>query len=572
MPRSPHSLLLTPPGQVPPLSTGAPGHLHQPSTSPTPVGTWAGRSHLDLKANAFRTLGLDADAQPSVACYRADRLRAALREGRPATFWSDSPIFVPVERTLEGIGIALRRLEDPLTRLLDEASWFHFSGTTDIAAMAMLARGNKVGATALWDDAIKLAMDTASRLHYEHNRAVLYLWLAEMPARPVELPRDAWERAVEAWVPLLRDDAFWRDFVDRSPGRRNPRVQAAAPFVVRAEVAYVLARGCGHQAVERVAARHAEVFDGLAQFIRTRLEAAQALLAGARGPFPAIESLEPRLCFSRMAFDQVRSLRPTTSPGFDAAADLLGDVYRRMALYYAAQPNGIPDALTLAETARDLPVSGWIQDRIKEDARRLRWTMAVGAFKKALEAGDSAGAEDVLEVLDRNKDPDAGPEVLGPFRREVEKLRDLRTEMPAVRILRVVAVCGTGTRLYGRRAQDPGTGSYVATRWLTVLCVPILALGRYRVRQLADGRYGFSRPLPLSWWERTLNVLALLVFLALLAVAALAVFRAMPSLRGFPSPPDRADEARRRVHRAGRPLGAGEPHGCGHGLSPVARR
>jgi hypothetical protein len=337
--------------------------------------------HLDLKVNAFRILGLEADAFRSLARYRAGKLGAALNGGQVPSFWSDSPVFVPPERTPETIALALQRLEEPSTRLLDETSWFHLSEPTDVAAVAALAKGNQARAIALWEEAAAHAGDLQARLHYQHNRAVLYLWLAEMPARSVEAPRNAWERAIEAWVPLLSSDTFWRSLVDHSPVGRDPRLPAGTPQVLRAEVAYALVRGYGRQAVEGFAAQHGEALEALTQFIQIRLDAAQVALAWSQERSAEVESLEPRLCFSRMALEQLRSLGAGWGAALHAAADSLVETYRRLASYYAKQGEDAAKALTLVETATTISASSGLQNRLKEDARQLQWTLAAGAFR-----------------------------------------------------------------------------------------------------------------------------------------------------------------------------------------------
>src|SRR3972149_5169795 len=110
---------------------------------------------------------------------------------------------------------------------------------------------------------------------------------------PSSSPRNAWDRAIEAWLPLLTNETFWRSLVDHSPVGRDPRLPAGTPQVLRAEVAYALVRGCGRQAVEGFAAQHGEVLEALTQFIQIRLDAAQVALAWRRGRSPAAAGPPP---------------------------------------------------------------------------------------------------------------------------------------------------------------------------------------------------------------------------------------------------------------------------------------
>jgi hypothetical protein len=57
---------------------------------------------------------------------------------------------------------------------------------------------------------------------------------------------------------------------------------------------------------------------------------------------------------------------------------------------------------------------------------------------------------------------------------------------------------GCGTRAYGRRDHDPETGTYVLTHWFTLLYIPIIPLGAYRVANAANGGWYFLGRVPVS--------------------------------------------------------------------------
>jgi hypothetical protein len=40
---------------------------------------------------------------------------------------------------------------------------------------------------------------------------------------------------------------------------------------------------------------------------------------------------------------------------------------------------------------------------------------------------------------------------------------------------------GIGTTIYGKRDVNPADGSYIATKWFTLIYFPIIPLGSYRV-------------------------------------------------------------------------------------------
>ncbi len=90
---------------------------------------------------------------------------------------------------------------------------------------------------------------------------------------------------------------------------------------------------------------------------------------------------------------------------------------------------------------------------------------------------------------------------------------------PGMRPLQAMPALGTiygcGLSLYGARDHDPDTFTYVKTRYLTLLYVPVLALSAYRAAEVTQGLFLLGR-VPLSaaakWWNR-------LVLVALLGVS-----------------------------------------------------
>ncbi len=57
---------------------------------------------------------------------------------------------------------------------------------------------------------------------------------------------------------------------------------------------------------------------------------------------------------------------------------------------------------------------------------------------------------------------------------------------------------GVGARVYGRRDYDPESGTYVLTHWFTILYIPILPLGAYRVANAENGGWYFLGRVPVS--------------------------------------------------------------------------
>ena len=75
---------------------------------------------------------------------------------------------------------------------------------------------------------------------------------------------------------------------------------------------------------------------------------------------------------------------------------------------------------------------------------------------------------------------------------------------------------GIGTTIYGKREVNPEDGSYIVTKWFTVIYFPIIPLGSYRVIKVKQNVFAGSpkyqmRDAPLSvkqiiftyaaWWS-----------------------------------------------------------------------
>jgi hypothetical protein len=73
------------------------------------------------------------------------------------------------------------------------------------------------------------------------------------------------------------------------------------------------------------------------------------------------------------------------------------------------------------------------------------------------------------------------------------------------------ALYGCGTRAFGDRDYDPETGTYVVTHWFTLLYLPIIPLGSYRVANAANGGWYCLGRVPVSGAAKGWAVCLLLI-------------------------------------------------------------
>lgn len=469
--------------------------------------------HISIETNAFRILGVPTNGSLQTILERDNELRAYLGIQKVPNYPSDYRPFALPERTLETLAAAVHRLEDPLMRLFDEATWFHIMDAVDASAEAAISEGTPTQAETIWEAGVRQATDAATRLHYRHNLAVLNLCAAEIPLKSPPSPWNVWNRALSAWGPLLANQTFWQHLVAQSPAGRDSRCPTAAPQEVRSSVGHALARRCSRQAIEALGkgawgdalawatalatsqfpaeftdpALH-EVLETLGQHFRAYLEPLQAALEKADQHNGEIERLASRIDFARTIFQQFRPLWTKDTGALRSTADHLAESHRTLALYSANQAKDPTRALEHIEIAIRIAASEGLRIRLEQEALVLNWNIANDAFKAAVQVRDYAAAKNAFEKLEKGQSDEA---TLEPYLEVLKRLRILQDCQPISGTPPLFTIYGIGTKLYGRSGGDPETGTFLATLYLTVFFIPLIPLKRYRVRDLGDGRYEF---------------------------------------------------------------------------------
>ena len=114
--------------------------------------------------NAFRVLGLMPNIDGKGILARANEIKVKSSVGMDVSYDYDFPWMGPVDRSEENINNAVQRLENPVSRLREEISWFWFSNDNDKEAIALLIKGDKQGANNYWK---------ANNVSSKHNRFIL---------------------------------------------------------------------------------------------------------------------------------------------------------------------------------------------------------------------------------------------------------------------------------------------------------------------------------------------------------------------------------------------------------------
>lgn len=200
-----------------------------------------GGTGLDLRAfvtvdlyqgNAFRLSGLPVDATGRQVRRRMAELEAARRID------ADTPpvgnLLMPPRRTgPDAVIAALRRLQDPVHRLVDELFWLWplhgggFGGET------------LTQATTTWEELS--ATRSPDRAPALHNRAVAaHVAAMEGTSVAARSVREKWRTAYGNWLAVLNDDEVWQCLKARAAVIADPRLREDTVEAVRAELPALL--------------------------------------------------------------------------------------------------------------------------------------------------------------------------------------------------------------------------------------------------------------------------------------------------------------------------------------------
>ena len=141
-----------------------------------------------VASNAYRTLGLPANAGPTQVHAAAASLRRAASLGMERTLESDPSELGTVRRMEPDIRAAVGRLENPAQRLQDRLFWF--SRTTEAA---------------------KLAPETVRDAAAAHDEALSSLFAA-VKSGCRDIAPSLWTKAIRDWHAAVSGDDYWDGF------------------------------------------------------------------------------------------------------------------------------------------------------------------------------------------------------------------------------------------------------------------------------------------------------------------------------------------------------------------------
>ena len=423
-----------------------------------------------LKANAYRVLGLAADAGPARVHARATTLRRSAALGIEAPDDADLVWLGHVERSETDIRAAVGRLENPTQRLLDRLFWYHREQTVDDLT--------DHGAGTEWLAA--------------HDAALKSLLLA-LAAADGEAAFPLWNQALKAWHAIVAQDGYWQQIqaieleADFEPAALPSEVDELRERAVAIAASPLI--GLGAAALET---------GNMVQLSRATSCLAMLSYTGAWSTLAVDEIVEPALNPFLSACASVRDqltnsvTREAGSAAQNAEPCAAGlkryrqEIEPSLERLLAIIPRGCDARIRVSEAAASL---------LAFVAAQITWTddfiTAERLYSEALDlARDTMAAFQIEQALDQIRESVRVQRLIG---KPIQTAPSLFTYN------------GIGLALYGGTDHDQQTASYVATHYFVVLGIPIFPVGRYRVIRLSDGRYRFLGKHPFRsvdrWWQ-----------------------------------------------------------------------
>jgi hypothetical protein len=348
-----------------------------------------------FRSNAFRIVGLPANASDSAIRKQAEKLQFKARHGGDAG-QAVGPLPLDPAPLEEMVPEAIQRLRDPERRFVEEFFWFWPQpglGNND-PAIAALHRRDVEAAVEIWSGEVGRDDDCGRAAH---NLAVMFHTLAldVEYARQTETVSEKlqrvqysyWQRGLSHWQGVINDEAFWNSLDMRVAEFNDPRLtdqttrqmRAALPTILLLINAQIAANASGRGAVAE-----AQRYRGLMEQAGFACEVVQDACARAarqiRGqlsllsnaafqdaaaqPETADEGVRRMLEQSCPLLAAIDVLLDPASPLGNEARDEVADVATNCLLLYSEAAGNWRTALELLDLTRPYAVGLAVRERI----------------------------------------------------------------------------------------------------------------------------------------------------------------------------------------------------------------
>jgi hypothetical protein len=330
-----------------------------------------GRLEIVLK-NPFRILGLPITSGSREIAKRVSDLEMFAELGKEKTYELDLCELGEIDRSLEAIKDAARRIELPENRVLQSLFWFRKGDAVDDLALECLSNFDLSEAFKIWTKQIEKS-DELGKLTWRINRAVYSLWMS-----------DDLDKATAHFEQALEDIGYITDelcnaVIDGTPGAdqvRPERVRELVADILVNHAARSVDRVYGSNAIRLI--EHCWSFhpDTL-EYIKIRvtnplINAVQDAVDRSKArrlEGTTVDDLRRKNGLSKVEhlIYELRDALGEKNPTFQAAANSFADEVIACAVSTINRHKAVPTAIVLAEWAAELPSFGqsrkWLMEQ-----------------------------------------------------------------------------------------------------------------------------------------------------------------------------------------------------------------
>lgn len=327
--------------------------------------------------NPFRVLGLPVTASSREIAKRVSDLEMFAELGKDKTYPNDFPDLGDIDRSMEAIKDAARRIELPEMRVFHSFFWFRDGDTVDELAFECLNNSEFLETDSVWTKQFE-KHSGIGKVSWRINRAVFSIWMTG----------DLEDSGTVYFEQALQDIAFASEDLYEEATASIPGASQVSPQRVRELIADALieiAVRSSEQAYGPNAIRmtehclyfHEQTLEYIASKItRPLTNAIQDAVdrsKAKRDEGTSIDDLRRKNGLSKVEhiIYELRDSLGESDPGFQAVANIFANEVIACAINAINRHEAVPTALVLAEWAAELPSYGQTRKWLLEQRGKI---------------------------------------------------------------------------------------------------------------------------------------------------------------------------------------------------------
>jgi len=191
--------------------------------------------------NAFRVLGLKSSASVQEITKRVNEIKVKTSLGIAISYEYDFPFMGVIDRDEQSILNAFQRLENPVSRLKEEISWFWLETDNDEKAFNLLKKSEYKSALDIWTEVTKKGNITSESLSAFVNQAILihskiiedeYIADYKNKSKKIKVKNIVfnqehwknWKNVINSLVSLHSNELYWKVIRNKAEKINDPRL------------------------------------------------------------------------------------------------------------------------------------------------------------------------------------------------------------------------------------------------------------------------------------------------------------------------------------------------------------